>query len=36
VKRKLKAVSDVIAEDEAFRNYLNTPGITKDIKKGVY
>lgn len=33
VEEELKAVSDIIAEDETFRNYLNTPGITKDIKK---
>ncbi len=33
VEEELEAVSDVIAEDETFRNYLNTPGITKDIKK---
>jgi len=33
VEEELKAVSDVIAEDETFKNYLNTPGITKDIKK---
>ena len=34
VEEELKAVSEIIAEDETFRNYLSAPGINKDAKKG--
>ena len=31
---ELKAVSDIVAEEDEFRRYLNAPGITIESKKG--
>ena len=34
IEEELKVVSDLVKEDDSFRNYLNAPGINNDSKKG--
>jgi len=35
IEEELKVVSDILEEEDNFRNYLNAPGINNDSKKGV-
>ena len=34
IEEELKVISDVMTEESNFRNYLNSPGINNDSKKG--
>jgi F-type H+-transporting ATPase subunit delta len=34
IEEELKVVSDIMKEEDSFRNYLNAPGINIDSKKG--
>jgi len=34
IEEELKVVSDILKEEDNFRNYLNAPGINNDSKKG--